>query len=67
MEIDEHLKYTLYELHILTLAVHATNLVAACSLTHVRELESRWFRAGHPITSCSQHELHVSALSRLDS
>lgn len=51
MEIDEHLKYTLYVVAFLLCAL-MTDRIAAYSSILARALANRWFRAGPPTTSC---------------
>jgi hypothetical protein len=51
MEIDEHLKYTLY-VYILFPIPHSDILtLPAFNLTHAPERESRWSQDGHQTTS----------------
>lgn len=51
MEIDEHLKYTLYVLTVEPLCSRPHLTFPACNSTHALELVNRWSRGGHPITS----------------
>jgi hypothetical protein len=67
MEIDEHLKYTLYVLHLLQKVV--ANVAPVCNSTPARALASRWFREGLQTTSCKlrlnlvpQHNHHRGEL-----
>jgi hypothetical protein len=53
MEIDEHLKYTLY-VAVFLLFVCSTDMIAAYSLIPARALANRWSRAGLQTTSCRQ-------------
>jgi hypothetical protein len=55
MEIDEHLKYTLY-----VTAIHSSpemrlslTFISACNSTHAPEPANPWSRAGRPTTSCN--------------
>jgi serine/threonine-protein phosphatase 2A catalytic subunit len=63
MEIDEHLKYTLYVFHSF-LPANLTNVVTACNSTLVHELASQWYHDEHPTISSRsylpwQRELEV--------
>jgi hypothetical protein len=50
MEIDEHLKYTLYVPHLLQEVL--ANVATASNSILARALASRWFREGLQTTSC---------------
>jgi len=54
MEIDEHLKYTLYVRCPLSNSVVANPLLA-CNSTLAQELENPWCLGGPQITSCETH------------
>jgi hypothetical protein len=53
MEIDEHLKYTLYVAAAL-LRAFSTDMIVASSSIPARALANQWFRAGLRTTSCKQ-------------
>ena len=55
MEIDEHLKYTLYVVTFLLYAF-STNVSVASSSIPARALANQWFRAGLRTTSCRQSQ-----------
>jgi hypothetical protein len=55
MEIDEHLKYTLYVSASLLYAF-STNVIVASSSILARALVNQWFRAGLRTTSCRQSQ-----------
>lgn len=70
MEIDEHLKYTLYvvpyllpqNLHVMLIRMPAYNSTPA------HEPANRWYRAEHPTTSCKSrtHALRTPQTKRRD-
>lgn len=63
MEIDEHLKYTLYVMPISQhtkpkRTIPANTQSPACNSTPAPEPASLWSPAGHPTTSCNRRKLH---------
>ena len=66
MEIDEHLKYTLYVLTHPTLPLHpAKPVFPASNSTPAHEQASPWSPAEHPITSCERFWKHSTYKSTL--
>jgi len=53
MEIDEHLKYTLYVAASMLCAFSTDRIIASSSIP-ARVLANQWFRAGLRTTSCRQ-------------
>lgn len=63
MEIDEHLKYTLYvtAIHLLQTMQLSLIPIPACNSTLAPEPANPWSRAGRPTTSCNRCKTHQPA------
>lgn len=64
MEIDEHLKYTLYVLTVTLRCNSIVLIVTVCNSTHALVPESRWFR-DEPLTISSKPQSTLTILNRM--